>query len=339
MPSEIIKRWDPVLEMEELQRRMSTLFGGRLGWRPVREKGITTGEDAKEYTIKVELLGVKKERLRLEVEGGVLSIKVQMGGKDLEGPSLALPGDVDRDRITAEFKDSVLTVHLPKGAKDAPPKVPIQITETETALDTLLGIDKGLTELTEVDKARSAMSKAFEAIAQSVTNTFTEEKAPSESKVLLSALNAVGNLLQQQIAEKFETNNAVQMARLRGEVSKLELLDEVGPMLTLGEVADALNVSKQAVHKRLQSGSLFGIKAKGEIRIPAWQIREKAVVPGIAKVLNNLDTTDWGKVLFLHSENMQLEGRKPMDLILEGRETGIDRVAEVAALFGEQGAK
>jgi hypothetical protein len=46
------------------------------------------------------------------------------------------------------------------------------------------------------------------------------------------------------------------------------------------------------------------------------------------------DTTDWGKMLFLHSENMQLAGRKPMDLILEG---DADSVAEVAAF--EQGVK
>jgi len=223
---------------------------------------------------------------------------------------------------------------LPK--ENAPDRWSVQIRETETEPGTPSEVDKTLTGLPEVEKARSAVRKAFEAIARGVTETFTEEKDPSESKVLLTVLNAVGDLLEHEIADKFETRNAFQMARLRGEISKLELLDEAGPMLTLGEAAEALSVSKQAVHKRLQSGSLFGIKAKREIRIPAWQIREREVVPGIAKVLNNLATTDWGKMLFLHSENMQLEGRKPMDLILKGDSAS---VVEVAALFGEQGAK
>ena len=86
-------------------------------------------------------------------------------------------------------------------------------------------------------------------------------------------------------------------------------------MLTPGQVAAALGKTKLAVHKRLRSGSLFGIMNKGEFRIPSWQIREREVVPGINQVLQNLNTTQWGKMLFLHTENMQLGGRRPMDLI------------------------
>ena len=135
---------------------------------------------------------------------------------------------------------------------------------------------------------------------------------------------------------EFATDNAFKLARLRGEISKLELLDEAGPMLTPDEVAAALGKTKQAVHKKLQSGSLFGIINEGEFKIPSWQIRERKMVPGIARVLQNLDTTPWGKMLFLHTENMQLGGRRPVDLILAG---DITRVVQVAATFGEEGAK
>lgn len=97
-----------------------------------------------------------------------------------------------------------------------------------------------------------------------------------------------------------------------------------------------MGVSKQEVHKRLQNQSLFGIKYQEEIRIPAWQIRDAEVVPGVGKVIKKLETTDWGKLLFLHTKNMQLEGRKPKDLILEGKS---DLVAQLAARFCEEGAK
>jgi hypothetical protein len=115
---------------------------------------------------------------------------------------------------------------------------------------------------------------------------------------------------------------------MRGQAAKLNILNQVGPMLGLQEAADLLGVTKQAVHKRLQSQSLFGIKYQEELRIPAWQIRDAEVVPGIAGVLKSLDTTDWGKLLFLHTENMQLQGRKPKDLILEGK--GIVLESELA---------
>jgi hypothetical protein len=199
--------------------------------------------------------------------------------------------------------------------------------ETQTTLT--------LTELTE-SRARSAASKVLEAAVEGLTKTVNQGRDPSESDFLLAFVNEFGKILDLEISAKFETNHALEVARLRGEVSKLELLGEAGPMLTIGQAAETLGKTKQAVHKRLQSGSLFGIMSKGEFRIPAWQIREREVVPGIGKVINHLDTTEWGKMLFLHSENMQLGGRKPMDLILAG---DVDSVAAVASSFGEQGAK
>jgi hypothetical protein len=198
-------------------------------------------------------------------------------------------------------------------------------------------LSKGGGWLTKLnDDERAAISKVLEATAQGVTKAFSEETDPSESALLLSVVNKLEEVVEEKIAQKFATDNAFALAHLRGNIAKMELLAKAGSMLTAAEAAEALNVSRQAVHKRIQSGSLFGIMYKGESRIPAWQIREGEVVPGIAKVLKNLDTTDWGKMLFLHSENMQLAGRKPMDVILKG---DADSVAEVAALFGEQGAK
>jgi TIR domain len=193
--------------------------------------------------------------------------------------------------------------------------------------------DKKLTRLT---RAEQAGWTAFEGVADIMTKALAEEKGPSKSAILLTFLDHWENFIEGVTDEKFSVDHAFDVARLRGEVTKLELLEKAEPMFTVDQVAEVLNRSRQAVHKRLQGGSLFGMMRKGEFRIPAWQIREGEVVPGIAKVLKNLDTTDWGKMLFFHSENAQLEGRRPMDLILEG---DADSVAEVAALFGEQGAK
>jgi hypothetical protein len=149
-------------------------------------------------------------------------------------------------------------------------------------------------------------------------------------------VDEVGQALARKLQEKFSVEDSFRLARMRGETAKLEILNEVGPMLGLQQAAELLSVSKQAVHKRLQNKSLFGIKYQDVIRIPAWQIRDAEVVPGIAGVLKALDTTDWGKLLFLHTANMQLHGRKPKDLILEGKG---ELVAQLALQFGEQRAK
>ena len=318
---------------------------------------VTIFQDDKGYLIEVELPGINREDVAVASMEGVITISGERKKeeRDKAGKCLyverryglflrkfALPEDAAFDRVTAELRDGILKVRVPKSEKVLPKFVGLTPEGNVIAPDSFAegGVFSGggdwLTKLKDDERARAAITEALEATAQGVTKAFAEETAPSESAVLLSVINKWGDVAEEKIAQKFATDNAFEMAHLRGDTAKIELLEKAGPMLTAGEAAEALNVSRQAVHKRIQSGSLFGMMYKGESRIPAWQIREGEVVPGIAKVLKNLETTDWGKMLFLHSENMQLAGRKPMDLILEG---DADSVAEVAALFGEQGAK
>src|SRR5271165_2608459 len=198
-------------------------------------------------------------------------------------------------------------------------------------------ISKLQKELDNIFESRTpAAAEALEATVKGVRRSLGKSPEPTESNVWWLVVDEVGQALARKLQEKFSVEDSFRLARMRGETAKLEILNEVGPMLGLQQAAGLLSVSKQAVHKRLQNQSLFGIKYQEEIRIPAWQIRDAEVVPGIAGVLKALDTTDWGKLLFLHTENMQLHGRKPKDLILEGRG---ELVAQLALQFGEQGAK
>jgi hypothetical protein len=192
-------------------------------------------------------------------------------------------------------------------------------------------------ELDNILESRTpAATEALEATVEGVRRSLGRSPKPTESNVWWLVVDEVGQALARKLQEKFSVEDSFRLARMRGETAKLEILNEVGPMLGLQQAAELLSVSKQAVHKRLRNQSLFGIKYQEEIRIPAWQIRDAEVVPGIAAVLKALDTTDWGKLLFLHTENMQLQGRKPKDLILEGK---ANSVAQLALQFGEQGAK
>src|SRR5438876_107127 len=79
-----LTRWDPFQEMDELQKRMTSIFGVGTN-RPAngKEETMTVSqwlplvditEDDKEYLIKAELPEVKKDEVKVTVEGGVLSI-------------------------------------------------------------------------------------------------------------------------------------------------------------------------------------------------------------------------------------------------------------------------
>jgi HSP20 family protein len=107
-------------------------------WSPL----VDITEDAKEYLIKAELPDMKKEDVRLTVENGVLAIsgerkfeKEEKGRKyhRIERAygsfvrSFSLPEDADGSKVTADFKDGMLQVHLPKSVKAKPKAIEIKV--------------------------------------------------------------------------------------------------------------------------------------------------------------------------------------------------------------------
>ena len=148
----VLTRWEPFREMADLQNRLSSL----LGRAPVRrqdgqEESITVAEwaplvditeDDKEYLIKAELPEVKKDEVKVAVENGVLTItgerKFEKEEKNKKYHrveraygsfvrTFIVPDDADADKVTAEFKDGVLKVHLPKSEKAKPKQIEVKV--------------------------------------------------------------------------------------------------------------------------------------------------------------------------------------------------------------------
>jgi HSP20 family protein len=105
-------------------------------WSPLADF-VETGEA---YVFEIELSGVKRGDVRLELMGARLMISGERrsDGQDagvthhlVERPrgwfsrSFDLPGDVDADRAFASFGDGLLTVTLPK--KQAPRRIEIEV--------------------------------------------------------------------------------------------------------------------------------------------------------------------------------------------------------------------
>jgi HSP20 family protein len=77
-----LAKWNPFRELEDVQNRLSSLFG-RTSLRGLGEEMMTVSEwtplvdvaeDDKEYLIKAELPEVEKENVKVTVENGVLTI-------------------------------------------------------------------------------------------------------------------------------------------------------------------------------------------------------------------------------------------------------------------------
>jgi HSP20 family protein len=131
-------RWDPFSGMDRAFNRMlrksfsgmPRLFwegdgGAKLEWSPSAD----ISETEKEYLIRAELPAVKKEDVKVTVDGGMITIenerKQQKEEKNekfhrvesLYGNftrSFSLPEDINVEGIRCEDKDGVLTVHIPR---------------------------------------------------------------------------------------------------------------------------------------------------------------------------------------------------------------------------------
>ena len=147
-----ITRWDPFPELDELQSRLSTLFGRA----PVKKDGsrqealrvtdwaplVDISEDPKEYLIKAELPEVKKDEVKISVQNDVLVLsgerKYEKEEKDKKhhrieraygsfSRSFTIPEDADAEHIAAEFQDGLLKVHLPKTERTKPKTIEVKV--------------------------------------------------------------------------------------------------------------------------------------------------------------------------------------------------------------------
>src|SRR5213592_2764471 len=147
-----LTRWNQLKQLEALQHGLSSLFSrSPAQWPEGQEEPLAVAEwsplvdiseNDKEYLIKAELPEVRKEDVKVTAEEGTLTI---MGERRFEkeekgrkyhrieraygnfGRTFSLPDDVSPNKVTAEFKDGLLTVRLLKDPQVKPLQVEVPI--------------------------------------------------------------------------------------------------------------------------------------------------------------------------------------------------------------------
>jgi HSP20 family protein len=146
-----IVRWDPFRELEEVSSRLNRFFGQPAVRRGTEDESaffadwapaVDVQETETEYLVKADLPEVKKEDVKVDIKEGILSVEGERRQeKEEKGKKfhriersygkfvrrLAVPTDVDEQKVGAEFKDGVLQVHLPKTAAAKPRAIDIKV--------------------------------------------------------------------------------------------------------------------------------------------------------------------------------------------------------------------
>ncbi len=142
-------RFDPFRELEEMSSRVGALLGRRAAgqqgdmdgfgdWAPA----VDVQETDTEYLVKADLPEVARDNVKVGIEDGVLTLEGERRQEKDEKTRhyhrleraygkfvrrLTVPTEVEEAKVTAEFKDGVLSVHLPKSPAARPRNVTVQI--------------------------------------------------------------------------------------------------------------------------------------------------------------------------------------------------------------------
>lgn len=139
--------WRAMVDLEnEMDRLMSSRWGSLS-----RFSGLPEGfdfapmsdfqETDKEYVLKMDIPGIKKQDVKIEVEGNNLTIRGERHEETEEKGaklhysemtygsflrSFTLPQGIEESKVKAQYSDGVLKVTVPKSSKSTTKTVPIQ---------------------------------------------------------------------------------------------------------------------------------------------------------------------------------------------------------------------
>jgi len=142
-----LSQWPSFNRLSTLRTELDRLFdfswstrdsGLFSGWTP----GLDVYDEKDHFMVNVELPGLKKEEIELSFQDGALSISGERKSavENKEGQtfrseryfgkfqrSVTLPATVDSSKISASYKDGILSVTLPKAEEAKPKQIAVNI--------------------------------------------------------------------------------------------------------------------------------------------------------------------------------------------------------------------
>ena len=127
-----IARWDPANEFDQLTNQLSQLLDEQWPELPrALQEGFTPLADVEEtedaYRVEVELPGVKKKNIKIDIDGRRLTISGERPERQRTGwlrrqtrswgrfnYEVVLPDQVDEEGVEATLQDGVLQLLVPK---------------------------------------------------------------------------------------------------------------------------------------------------------------------------------------------------------------------------------
>jgi HSP20 family protein len=144
-----IAPWKPLRELERMRREMDRVWDSFFERRPARVEEVSEllptldiSETKNEYVVKAELPGMDPKEIDISLTNDLLTIKGEKKQEKEEKEenyhliersygsftrSVRLPGQVQSDKINANFKNGILKVTLPKTEEAKKKEIKIKV--------------------------------------------------------------------------------------------------------------------------------------------------------------------------------------------------------------------
>ena len=143
-PTRAVQPYEPFRELQDLQEHLNELLRGAMPGVPIDEvvrpwvPPVDIEETEDEWILEAELPGVDKKDINVEVRDSEVVISGDIKERERKGIlrrrtrktgefefRVTLPGPTDADAITADVKDGVLAVRIPKPEEARPRRVEV----------------------------------------------------------------------------------------------------------------------------------------------------------------------------------------------------------------------
>jgi hypothetical protein len=106
----------------------------------------------------------------------------------------------------------------------------------------------------------------------------------------------------------------------RGDVVRQQLTVDEGGSISSTEAASLLRVARTTVLGRWRAHRIVGWKQAKAVWFPLWQFDGAKLLPGIEEILKIFHSDDqWRVMMYFLGNRLSLDGRRPLDLLREGK--------------------
>lgn len=160
----------------------------------------------------------------------------------------------------------------------------------------------------------------------------------SLGEFLPRVVEAAASVLAGQKGDRQEPQLARAKLLARGVLARRRLEEAEGGAISTEEVAQNLDVTRQAVDLRRQKGQLTAWRtSEKRWRFPVWQFgSDGRPLKGLAECIAATDLdNEWSAMIFFLSPAESLGGLRPLDLLREGR---VSETVSYAERYDRHGA-